>query len=99
MSDNLPHSLSLKVITPHKLQVDEQVKEVSLPGLDGNLGILPGHRPYLIILGEGVLTYSWAGGEDRVGISGGYAEIQGDSVLIFTQIKDDDQLTFDTGRG
>lgn len=99
MSEGIPSFLNLKVITPHKLLVDEQVSEVSLPGLEGDLGVLPGHRSYLIVLGEGVLSYKWAGGEDRIGVSGGYAEIRGDSVLVFTQKKDDEKHTFETGQG
>jgi F-type H+-transporting ATPase subunit epsilon len=97
MSDSLPQSLNLKVITPHQLFVDEQVMEVSLPGLEGALGILPGHRPYLIVLGEGSLSYRQASGENRIGVSGGYAEVMRDSVLVFTQLRDNDEHTFDAG--
>jgi F-type H+-transporting ATPase subunit epsilon len=99
MSEGILSFLNLKVITSHKLLVDEQVSEVSLPGLEGDLGILPGHRPYLIVLGQGVLSYKWAGGEDRIGVSGGYAEIRGDSVLVFTQKKENDEHAFEPGRG
>ena len=98
MNEGLPSFLNLKVITPHKLLVDEQVSEASLPGLEGDLGILPGHRPHLIVLGEGSLSYKWAGGEDRIVVSGGYAEIRGNSVLVFTQKKDDEKNSFDAGR-
>ena len=99
MSELLPDALDLKVITPQKLLVDQRVTEVSLPGLEGELGILPGHRPYLIVLGEGFLSYKGAGGEDRIEVSGGYAEIGGDRALVFTQLKDNERDTFDSGRG
>ena len=97
MSDALSGFLHLKVITPKRLLVDEKVSEVSLPGLEGDLGILPGHRPYVIGLGDGLLSYKGTGGEDRIGVSGGYAAIRGDFVLVFTQQKDDEQGTLDSG--
>lgn len=97
MSQALPHFLALKVITPTELLVDEKVTQVSLPGLEGELGILPGHRPYLILLGEGSLFYKGAGGEETIGVSGGYAEIRGDSVLVFTQLKGDERQDLDAG--
>lgn len=51
-------SIRLKVIAPDKLLIDDQVQEVSLPGLDGYLGILPGHRPLVVALGRGVIMYN-----------------------------------------
>jgi F-type H+-transporting ATPase subunit epsilon len=99
MSESLPDVLRLKVITPHRLVVDEHVTEVSLPGLEGELGILPGHRPFLTVLGEGFLSFKGTGREDRIEVSGGYAEIERDSVLVFTQLKANEKDTVDSGRG
>ena len=99
MSEAFPVHIHLKVITPQQLLLDEQVADVSLPGLDGDLGILPGHRPFLVVLGEGVLSFKRTGGLERIGVSGGYAEIKGDSVLVFTRLKDKNEQEFDAGRG
>lgn len=57
MSQNIPSSLQLKIVTPGKLLVETEAEEVQLPGLDGYLGILPGHRPLVTILGEGEIIY------------------------------------------
>ena len=91
MSENLPSSLYLRVITPKKLLVDAHVDEVSLPGLEGALGILPGHRPLLAALGKGVLSYRMAKREEEFFVRGGFAEIQPDKVLIFTELSQDDE--------
>lgn len=95
MNDGIPTSLKLRVITPKQLLVDEDVLEVSLPGLEGLLGILPGHRPLLVTLGDGDLSYKLGNKEEKFGIVGGYAEIQTGSVQVFTRLKEDEELEAD----
>jgi F-type H+-transporting ATPase subunit epsilon len=91
MNQNLPSSLSLKVITPHKLLVDADVDEVTLPSLEGCLGILPGHRPLFAALGRGTLTYRMAKREEKLFVHGGYAEVQPDKVLVFAELSQDEE--------
>jgi len=91
MSEGISESLKLRVITPDQLLVDEEAHEVGLPGLDGCLGILPGHSPLLVTLGEGDLTYRISTEEKKLGVSGGYAEVQADKIQVFTKLKDKNQ--------
>jgi F-type H+-transporting ATPase subunit epsilon len=90
MSQDLPKSLGLKVISPSKLLVDEEVHEVSLPGLDGYLGIFPGHRPLFVALGRGILTFKGGRREGEVPIRRGYAEVLSDRVLAFVEQGEDE---------
>lgn len=90
MSQILPSSLLLKVITPQGLLVETEVQEVALPGLDGYLGILPGHRPLLTALGKGTITYRKDRQEESFPIQGGYAEILPEKVLVFTELSQDE---------
>lgn len=98
MSEGVPNSLKLKVITPDQLLVDKEVQEVGLPGLEGCLGILPGHSPLLVTLGDGDITYRISDKEETYGISGGYAEVHADRIQVFTRLKDKGKET-DEGRG
>jgi F-type H+-transporting ATPase subunit epsilon len=91
MSQNLPSSLYLKVITPTQLLVETEAEEVTLPSLEGYLGILPGHRPLLVALGKGTLYYRVGKDEERFEIQGGYAEILPDKVLVFTELSQNEQ--------
>lgn len=91
MSQNLPSSLYLKVITPRKLLVDADVDEVTLPSLEGYIGILPGHRPLFTALGKGALVYRMAKREEKFFVRGGYAEIQPEKVLVFTELSQDEE--------
>jgi len=92
MSLRIPPSLHLRVITSEKLLVESEVDMVMLPGLDGYLGILPGHRPLVASLGVGKLIYRWAKKEAAIPVQGGYAEIKPDEVLVFTELGQDEDL-------
>jgi F-type H+-transporting ATPase subunit epsilon len=90
MSETLPLSLKLRVIASRVVLVDEQVEEVSIPSLDGHLGILPGHRNLLVALGKGTIEYRKAQSGKHVAVSGGYARIQPENVLVFTELDEDE---------
>lgn len=86
MSQDIPQSLKLRVITSRKLLVDEDVQEVSLPSLEGYLGIRPGHRNLFVALGEGRITYRRVHAEENFSVRGGYAQILPDRVTVFTEL-------------
>ncbi len=85
MSD-VPARLRLRVVTPRRSLVDAEVEFVSLPGLDGLLGILPGHRPLMTALGRGPIELRCGGRDESYEIDGGYADIHPDHVLVFTRL-------------
>jgi len=90
MSGSASATLALKVVTPHRLLVEADVPGVNLPGLDGELGILPGHRALVAALGRGDLTYILEGREETWNIHGGHAEVRPGSVLVFTDLAEDE---------
>jgi len=99
MSQNLPASLKLKVICPAELLVDEEVLEVSLPSLEGYLGILPGHRPLFVALGQGLLIYKRSNKQSELSVQGGYAEILPDRVFVFIEKAKDEKNQPSEGQG
>lgn len=90
MSQDLPPSLRLRVISPQRVLVDEDVQEVSLPSLEGYVGILPGHRPLFLALGKGDISYRRRGSEESLSVRGGYAEVLAERVLVFTELAKDE---------
>jgi F-type H+-transporting ATPase subunit epsilon len=86
MSGDLPATFRLKVVTPRRLMVDAEAEEASLPGLDGLIGVLPGHRPLMIALGAGTISYRGPGGSEEFEVDGGYAEIRPEKVVVFTNL-------------
>lgn len=90
MSDGIPATIHLKVVTPRRLLVEADVESVSLPSLEGEVGVLPGHRPLFIGIGRGRLTYREGGGEESFAIQGGYAQVQPEKVVVMTEVGEDD---------
>ena len=84
MADSLPTAIELEIVTPDRGVVRETVEEVSTPGKEGYLGILPGHAPLLSELQTGELTYKKSGREYYLAINGGFAEVLSDRVIILT---------------
>jgi F-type H+-transporting ATPase subunit epsilon len=91
MSDARPATLRLKVVTPRRLLVETDVEAVYLPSLEGEIGVLPGHRPLFTGIGRGRLRYVAAGDEESVAIRGGYAQVQPEAVVVMTEVGDDDE--------
>ena len=78
----MAESLKLEVVTPEHQLVDEQVAEVTLPGKDGYMGILPGHAALLSELGIGFLTYNMSGRRRQLAVHGGFLEVLEDHVRV-----------------
>jgi F-type H+-transporting ATPase subunit epsilon len=86
MSDLLPATVHLKAITPRSLLVDAAVEEIQIPSVEGLIGVLPGHRPLVTALGHGELSYRMGLESETFAVRGGYAEIEPDRVLVFTDL-------------
>jgi F-type H+-transporting ATPase subunit epsilon len=83
----LPESIELIVVTPERQLLRETVAEVTLPGADGCLGVLPGHAPLITELGIGELTYrpKSRGEPQHLAIISGFAEVLGDRVTVLAE--------------
>jgi F-type H+-transporting ATPase subunit epsilon len=75
--------LTLTVVTPERAVVPGVAcDEVTLPGLEGELGVLPAHTPLITLLGIGLVTYRDGSKKTSVAVRGGFAEIAGDAVRV-----------------
>jgi len=72
----------LEVVTPEERLVNQDVREVVAPGSEGYFGVLAGHIPFVTTLDTGLLTYRQDGVERHLSLSGGYAEVQRDRVIV-----------------
>ena len=80
----LPESIQLIVVTPERQLLRESVVEVTVPGLDGQLGILPGHAPLMTELGIGELSYRTNTSSRPIvlAVISGFAEVLPDRVIV-----------------
>jgi F-type H+-transporting ATPase subunit epsilon len=82
----LPSHLDLRIVTPDRLLVHEQVDEVEIPGSEGYFGVLPGHTPLLASLAVGELWYRKGADKTYLSIAFGFAEVLPDQVTILARI-------------
>ncbi|MBI4666525.1 MAG: ATP synthase F1 subunit epsilon [Nitrospinae bacterium] len=96
MADNSsPTSLNLQVVTPQGMVEDVSVGMVTLPGVEGDFSVLPGHAPLISILAPGVIVYQEGGMPRLLSVSGGFAEVTAGRVLVLARTcegKDDIDL-------
>jgi F-type H+-transporting ATPase subunit epsilon len=68
----MPDTIQLEIVTPEKLVVNEAVEEVQIPGLNGYLGILPGHAPLITELAVGIISYRSQGLTKNLSVAWGF---------------------------
>jgi F-type H+-transporting ATPase subunit epsilon len=74
--------IRLKVVTPGRLLLDEEVDEVTAPGVQGEFGVLPNHISFLTLLEPGEMSYKQGAIRRFLALSGGYAEVLDNVVTI-----------------
>ena len=79
--------IRLEVVTPERKVFDEDVDSVEVPGLDGELGILPGHTELISKLKPaGLLTYHIGDARGQMVISNGYVEVGPTRVTVLADM-------------
>ena len=67
--------IRLRVVTPIRLVLDEEVDEVTAHGELGEFGVLPDHIAFLSTLVAGELSYKQGAKKKLLAVGGGYAEV------------------------
>lgn len=67
--------IRLRIVTPSRMLLDEDVDEVTAPGELGEFGVLPNHIAFLTTLVPGELSYKQGSSKKTLAVSGGYAEV------------------------
>ena len=69
--------MKLEIVTPNGVIFDANVKQVTLPGSEGEFGVLSGHATLLSLLDTGVIViYKEDGSEIAVAINSGYVKVE-----------------------
>jgi len=81
-------TLHLEIVTPERLAYSDDVDMVLVPGVDGELGILPHHTPLVSLLGYGELRIRKDGAEESFAIVGGFLQVRPDKVVVMAETAD-----------
>lgn len=78
--------MKLDVVTPEGSKItDMETGELTLPGILGEMGILPGHVAMMAGLGAGPMLVQTDSGTQLFAISGGFVEVLDENVRVLTE--------------
>jgi F-type H+-transporting ATPase subunit epsilon len=80
--------LLLEIVTPERLAYSDTVDSVQLPGVEGELGVLPHHTPLVSMLGLGELRIRKDGEVETFAIAGGFLQVRPDKVVVMAEMAD-----------
>ncbi len=78
--------IEVKIVTQNNILYEGKADMVILPGIEGEMGILPHHAPLMSRLNVGVLRLKYKGEEEYFAISGGVVEVQPEQVMVLADV-------------
>jgi len=78
--------LRLEIVTPEAKTYSDDVDSVVIPGIDGELGVLPLHAPLMTQLEPGELRVLKGGQELCLAVGEGFVEITPEKVAVLTDM-------------
>jgi F-type H+-transporting ATPase subunit epsilon len=81
----LPTKITLHIVSPDQ-SIAQEVDEVSMPGVEGDFGVLPGHTPFFTALRTGSMWYRQGSEKHYLMVSIGFVEVLPDSVRVLAQV-------------
>jgi len=82
----MANTLKLEIVTPDAKVFSEDVDMVTLPGVEGEMGIYPQHVPLMTQIVSGEITARKDGKDYFLAIGEGFVEITGDRVSIMADM-------------
>ena len=80
-----PTKLTLHIVSPDAA-ISKEVDYVSLPGVEGDFGVLPGHTPFFTALRTGAMWYQQGAEQHSLLVSVGFVEVLPDKVSVIAQV-------------
>jgi F-type H+-transporting ATPase subunit epsilon len=77
--------LILEIVTPEKMAFSGNVEEVTIPGTEGEFGVLRGHASLLSSIETGDLSFIRDGKRTHFAVSTGYAEVTSGKVTVLVE--------------
>ena len=80
----MANTMKLEIVTPEAVALSEDVEMVTLPGVEGELGIYPQHVPLMTQIVPGLVIAKKGAQELTIAVGEGLVEITGDRVSLLT---------------
>ena len=77
--------LVLEIVSPEKMVFSGKIEEVTIPGTEGEFGVLRGHEAFLSSVDIGELNFLKEGKKTYYAVNTGYAEVTSDKVTVLIE--------------
>lgn len=81
-------TLKVAIISPERTVFEGDADMVVAPAWDGEVGVMRGHAPLLVLLGDGVLRVTRGGSVESFRVSGGFMQVVDDNVTVLSESAD-----------
>src|SRR6056297_1266166 len=81
----MAETLQFDLVSPERLLASVEAREVKIPGAEGDLTAMPDHSPLITTLRPGLVTVSGSDGETVYAVTGGFAEVNPDSISVLAE--------------
>lgn len=82
----MPGTLKLRIITPERVVLEQDVEQVTATAVDGELSILPDHEPIVTALAIDMLRYKLNKEDEFAAVMGGILEVKNNEVTILSDL-------------
>ncbi len=79
-------TLKLEIVTPEAVTYSEDVEMVTLPAVEGEMGVYPNHVPLMTQILSGEVIARRQGHDEFLAIGDGFVEVTGSRVAILTDM-------------
>ena len=77
--------LQFDLVSPERLVVSERVDAVTIPGVEGDFGVLPNYSPVMAMILEGELIVENDGTQRSFALAGGFADVTPEGVTVLAE--------------
>jgi F-type H+-transporting ATPase subunit epsilon len=77
--------LMLEIVTPEKMVFSGNVEDVTIPGTEGEFGVLRGHEAFLTSVDIGQLVFTKNNKKTHYAVNTGYAEVTANKVTVLIE--------------
>ena len=82
----MANRLKLEIVTPEALTYSAEVEMVTLPGIEGEMGVYPNHVPLMTQIMAGEVIARKDGQDQFLAVGEGFVEITAERVAIMTDM-------------
>lgn len=87
MLENAQNTFNFELVSPEEKLISEDAWQVVVPGEEGDIGVLPGHSPWVVSVRPGVVTFYKEEGSapQKIFIAGGFADISATNCTVLAE--------------